>query len=169
MLNEPAELALFAGRYEDTVRWYELAFPNLRDPLRPDIDILNFQHALQPAYALDKTGEKARAGVLYGRILDFVEGRARVGMENAGITDGYVYAALGETDKALAAIGEAIDAGWLGLYDTWTGHMSPLLEPLNGNPEFEAMVAEIEADLARQLVNVQELESAAGVSGTARR
>ncbi len=66
------------------------------------------------------------------------------------------YLLQGETDRALAALREAIDAGrriqW------WTLVREPIYEPLWDRPEFQVMVAEIETDMAAQLERVREME-----------
>ena len=154
-LNEPAEFAALAGRYQDAVRYYELAFANLRDPLRPDVNSLNALAALDLAYALHKQGDTARADVIFGRLLDLVEGELHLGYDGrrystSKIIDVCVYAARGQTEEALVAMRDAVDQGWRGLYDTWTGNIPPMLAALKGIPEYEAMVAEINADLAIQ-------------------
>lgn len=168
-LNEPAMLALYAEQYEDVVRYYELAFQNLRDPLRPQITGLNTMPALELAYALYQLGDTARADVLFGRLLDLVEDELRLGYDGrrhtiSKIVDVCVFATRGETDKALAAMREAVDQGWRGLYDTWTGNIPPMLASLEGNPEFDAMVAQINADL---VVQRERIAQANGPSQTA--
>jgi TolB-like protein len=158
VLNEPAEFAVLAGRFEDAIRLYDLALPSLTDPIRPDISNNHVSEAIGLAYSLQQTGETARAAVLFGRILDTLEGRRRVGLENIGVDDACIYASIGETDKALAAIREAIDAGWRGLYDNGLMKMPYCLESLAGNPAFDGMVAEIDADLAAQLERVRKMD-----------
>ncbi|MCP4047249.1 MAG: tetratricopeptide repeat protein, partial [Gammaproteobacteria bacterium] len=108
ILNEPAELAVMAGRYKEAIQIYERALPNLVDPIRPDVQKNTVGDALLFAHALQKSGDTSRATVLFGRILDVIEGRRRIGMENVGIIDACVFASLGETDKAIAAIREAV-------------------------------------------------------------
>jgi hypothetical protein len=55
------------------------------------------------------------------------------------------------------ALRQAIDAGWrVGWW--WELKLKPDLELLHGEPEFQAMVAEIEADMAVQLARVREME-----------
>ena len=53
--------------------------------------------------------------------------------------------------------GEAIDEGWR---NSWWYYLKydPTLESLHDEPEFQAMVAEIEADMAEQLARVREME-----------
>ena len=156
-LNEPAEMALYAGRFDDAIFWYEKGLPSLTDPIRPDVGKNIVSEALGLAYALQMTGETARAAVLFGRILDILDGRRRVGMENIGVMDACVYASLGETEKALAAFRAAIDAGWRGLYHNWMMEQPIYLDSLVGNPEFDAMVKEIDDDLAAQLKRIHEI------------
>jgi hypothetical protein len=64
----------------------------------------------------------------------------------------------GDKEKALVALRTAIDAGWR--YNWWYyfDH-HPSLEPLRDDPEFQAMRAEIAADMAEQLKNVRRMEA----------
>jgi hypothetical protein len=68
-----------------------------------------------------------------------------------------IYALQGEKQKALAALRQAIDEGWRGMWWYFLKH-DPSLESLHDEPEFQAMVAEIEADMAAQLARVREME-----------
>ncbi len=104
------------------------------------------------------SGDTARAGVLFGRILDMLDGRRRVGMENIGIIDVCVYASLGETDRALVAMREAVSMGWRGLYAGMLSQPPVMLDLLAGNPEYEILVDEINADLALQLERVKAMD-----------
>jgi hypothetical protein len=57
----------------------------------------------------------------------------------------------------LSALQRAIDEGWR--YFWWYSlKQDPTLESLHDEPEFQAMVAEIEADMAAQLARVREME-----------
>jgi hypothetical protein len=51
----------------------------------------------------------------------------------------------------------AIDEGWRVHWWYYLKH-DPNLESLHDEPEFQAMVAEIEADMAEQLARVREME-----------
>ncbi len=57
----------------------------------------------------------------------------------------------------LSALREAIDEGWRALWWYYL-KQDPGLESLHDEPEFQAMVAEIEADMADQLARVREME-----------
>jgi len=158
ILNEPAELAVLAGRYAEAISIYDRALPNLADPIRPDVKKNQIDETLLLAHALQMTGDTARAGVLFGRILDVLDGRRRVGMENIGIIDVCVYASLGETDRALADMQKAVSAGWRALYAGMLPQPPVMLDSLAGNPEFEALVNEIDTDLALQLQRVKAMD-----------
>jgi len=69
----------------------------------------------------------------------------------------YIYALQGDKQKALSALRQAIDEGWR---DSWRYSLEhdSALESLHDEPEFQAMIAEIEADMAAQLERVREME-----------
>ncbi len=68
-----------------------------------------------------------------------------------------IYALRGDKQKALSALQRAIDEGWR---SHWWYYLKydPILESLHDEPEFQEMVAEIEADMAAQLARVREME-----------
>jgi glucan phosphorylase len=73
------------------------------------------------------------------------------------IADVQLHALRGETQKALAALHQAIDEGWRS--DWWYQlQYKPDLEPLHDEPEFQEMVEEIRADMAAQLAHVRQME-----------
>jgi hypothetical protein len=57
----------------------------------------------------------------------------------------------------LSALQRAIDEGWRRFW-WYSLKYDPSLESLHDEPEFQAMVAEIEADMATQLERVREME-----------
>jgi hypothetical protein len=57
----------------------------------------------------------------------------------------------------LSALRRAIDEGWRGYWWYYLKY-DPTLESLHDEPEFQAMVKEIEADMAAQLAHVREME-----------
>jgi hypothetical protein len=58
--------------------------------------------------------------------------------------------------EALAAMRRAVDDGWRNLW--WLAETSPKLASINSHPDFIAMMDEIKADMAAQLVLVREME-----------
>jgi glucan phosphorylase len=68
-----------------------------------------------------------------------------------------IYALQGEKQKALSALRKAVDEGWRFLW-RYSLKYDPTLESLHDEPEFQAMIEEIEADMAAQLARVREME-----------
>ncbi len=80
----------------------------------------------------------------------------------------YIYALQGDKQKALSALRQAIDEGWRTLWWYFL-KQDPSLESLHDEPEFQAMVAEIEADMAAQLARVREMEQSGELEPTPER
>jgi hypothetical protein len=74
-----------------------------------------------------------------------------------GIADVELHALRGEKEKALAALQKHAETG---SRDWWRWRLlhNPNLESIRDTPEFAAMVAEIESDMAAQLARVREME-----------
>jgi hypothetical protein len=108
---------------------------------------------------LIKIGERARADLLLNRSFQIIQTLPRLGEQAGyGIADVQIHALRGDRQKALAVLRQAIDEGWRGLWWYYLKH-DPNLESLHDDPEYQAMVAEIEADMAEQLAHVREMES----------
>jgi len=91
------------------------------------------------------------------RSLQHIATLRRLGNFGYGSADVQIYALQGEKQKALSALRQAIDEGWRSLWWYYL-KQDPTLESLHDEPEFQAMVAEIEADMAEQLERVREME-----------
>lgn len=59
---------------------------------------------------------------------------------------------------AIAAIRAAVSVGWRGLYGGMLYQPPVMLDSLAGNPEYEALVVEINADLVLQLQRVKAMD-----------
>ena len=68
-----------------------------------------------------------------------------------------IYTLQGDKQKALSALQQAINEGWRDSCWYFLKY-DPILESLHDEPEFQAMVEEIEADMAEQLARVREME-----------
>jgi tetratricopeptide (TPR) repeat protein len=102
-------------------------------------------------------GEQECAARLLEGVLEVTSSMPRLGSFGFGITDVEALAGLGRADAALAALRQAIDAGWR---STWglPIELRPQLADLKTEPDFVAMVAEIEQDMSIQLARVREME-----------
>jgi len=145
------------GRPAKARALYDRFWPELLSEDDPIIDEDNYGPAIDLALVLIRTGERERADLLLDRSLEHIQTIPRLGPEGYGIADVQIYALQGNKPKALSALRQAIDEGWRNL---WWYHVKhdPNLESLHGEPEFQAMVAEIEADMAAQLARVREME-----------
>jgi TolB-like protein/Tfp pilus assembly protein PilF len=148
-----------AGRYSKARDLYAERFPEwLReDDLKINDGNRSYRAAINLALILSNTGEQDRADLLLNRSLQYIETHPRLSWDGYGIADVKIYALRGEKQKALSTLRQAIDEGWRSLW-WYLLKQDPSLESLHDEPEFQAMVAEIEADMAEQLARVREME-----------
>jgi tetratricopeptide (TPR) repeat protein len=136
---------------------YAKAYPELLAPEPPRIDHSNYRVALDLALVLLQTGEDARAG----QLLDGSDGAMRkiprLGWAGSGITDARIHALRGDKAKALAALREAERAGWRGGYWRFFRDVDPALASIRGEPEFKAVFADIERDMALERAKLAKL------------
>jgi TolB-like protein/DNA-binding winged helix-turn-helix (wHTH) protein/Tfp pilus assembly protein PilF len=145
------------GRYAEARARYEEHYPELLSEEDPRIERGNYGAAVDLALILDRTRDSERSELLRERSLELLRSISRLGQIGYAVTDVKIHAQRGEKQKALSALRQAIDAGWrVGWW--WELKLKPDLEPLYDEPEFQAMVAEIEADMATQLARVREME-----------
>jgi tetratricopeptide (TPR) repeat protein len=150
---------LRAGRHLEALALYEEIHPELLNEGEPRVHNRNYRVAIDLASVFYETDEQDRADLLLKLSSQHIEALTRLGWVWAGygITDVQIYALRGKKQKALLALRHAIDEGWRGLWWYLLKH-DPNLESLHDEPEFQAMVAEIEADMAAQLARVREME-----------
>jgi tetratricopeptide (TPR) repeat protein len=146
-----------AGRYLEARTAFEKIAPELLNEDFPKVESKNYRAAIDLALISSKTGEQQRADRLLEGSLQYIQQVPRLGGAGYGIADVQIYALQGDKQKALAALQRAIDEGWR---NSWWYYLKydPTLESLHDEPEFQAMVAEIEADMAAQLARVREME-----------
>jgi TolB-like protein/Tfp pilus assembly protein PilF len=106
------------------------------------------------AHILNRTGEQAQARKVIARTLKLAAPRpGRESLPMEWLARISAYAELGDTERALAEMRRAIDAGYHDRVDEgifvrledW-----PSLRPLRGDPRFQRMIAEIEAGNSAQ-------------------
>jgi len=149
---------LQAGRYAEVRARYEKSNPALLNEDAPKIDRTNFIPAIDLALVLSKTGEQKRADLLLDRSLTFIETIPRLGRYGYGFSDVRIYALQGKTEKALAALRQAIDQGWRRVWWYYAEH-DPNLDSIRNESEFQGMVEEIKADMAAQLERLRAMEA----------
>jgi TolB-like protein/Tfp pilus assembly protein PilF len=146
---------LRAGRIDEACKRYELAYPALAEVEECRINRTNFRVAIDYALVLEKSGNQERAQALLDCCMSFVRTIPRMGQEGYWISDSAIYALRGDTGAALTALREAIDQGWRA---SWWYHLKhdPNFDSIRDEPEFQAMVKEIESDMTTQLARTHE-------------
>jgi TolB-like protein/Flp pilus assembly protein TadD len=147
------------GRYLEARAAIEKIAPELLNEDFPKVESKNYRAAIDLALILSKTGEQQRADRLLESSLRYIQQIPRLGDYGSGygIADVQIYALQGDKQKTLSALQRAIDEGWR---NSWWYYLKydPTLESLHDEPEFQAMIEEIEADMAAQLARVREME-----------
>jgi len=135
-------------------RVYARLHPELLEE-NPRVDAWNHAVAISLAAWKRGSGENAAAEVLLKKYLSVIQETTDTYYPPASAM---AYLLLGETDRALTAIREEIDANWR--FGSWFLERDPTYAPLWDHPEFQAMMAEIKAGMAAQLAQLEEMERA---------
>jgi hypothetical protein len=142
------------GNYQAVRLRYAKAYPALFASTSPMIDGSNWEAAIDIVPVLQAAGEGAAAGALLTRAEQVVRTIPRLGVRGYGIADVRIHALRRDNAKALAALREAERAGWRGPYWRYYRDFDPSLAAIRNKPEFEAVFADIERDMARQRVTL---------------
>ena len=137
---------------------YARLFPALFGPDGPHVHPGNAYVVTDLVHLYSETGKDAQADDLSADLVPVLESRPVMGFTGSGPWLAIAHLQAGDNQKALASLRTAIDAGWR--YNWWYffDH-HPSLEPLRDDPEFQAMRAEIAADMATQLKNIRKMEA----------
>ena len=141
---------LQSGPLDDALVRYRKAYPELFVQGAPRLDLLNYGVAVDLALILQMRGDAARANVLLDAAAQAIGRIPRLGLGGYGITDVQIQALRGDKAKALAALREAEQAGWRGPLWRYYRDFDPNLASIRNEPEFKAIFANIERDMARQ-------------------
>lgn len=163
-LGFPLELirdqALKAGRLDEARALYAEHYPELISAERPDITSRNFQPAVDVSLVLMAKGESERAQLLLRLVSQYIQTVPRTSPANGyGIADVQSYAIRGEANKALSTLRSAVDEGWRSGWVHFLKH-DLNVDSIRNEPEFQAIVAELEADMAEKLERVRSWEAA---------
>jgi hypothetical protein len=148
---------LTKGDYRAAREWYVRAYPELFSSGPPKVDGGNYSAAIDLVPVLRRTGENERATLLLDLSEQFIRRIPRLGLGGYGIelggygiTDVSIHALRGDRAKALAALRDAERAGWRGPAWRYSRDFDPNLASIRNEPEFKAVFADIERDMARQ-------------------
>lgn len=141
---------LESGSYSRALARYELAYPELFAPDGPGVQQRNHGVAIDLALVHQKLGDGERADALLVGAAKVIRTIPRLGPGGYGIEDVQIYAVRGDNGKALAALRQAGKAGWRGPFWRYHRDIDPSLASIRNEPEFKAVFADIERDMARQ-------------------
>jgi hypothetical protein len=128
-------------------RWSKV-LPEVFGPGLLRIDASNAWSATIAAALLANTGEPERARMILDAAEPYMATKTRRGLLGYGIEDAYVHALRGRRKEALLALREAEKAGWR--FHWRESLLHPALDSIRDEPEFKAIFADIERDMARQ-------------------
>jgi TolB-like protein/Flp pilus assembly protein TadD len=137
------------GDYATARARYAKAFPELFAKELPRLTHRAAGAALELALVLQHTGERERAKALLDRSEAYFRTIPRMGGGGYGIADVAIHALRGDRSTALAKLREAEQAGWRALWRYYRDY-DPALASIRNDPEFKAIFADIERDMAKQ-------------------
>jgi TolB-like protein/tetratricopeptide (TPR) repeat protein len=134
------------------IQVYKKHYPKLFEE-NPQVDGWNHAAAISLAERMRRSGEDARADLLLKQSLAVLKETTDPWYGPATAT---AHLLLGDPEVALAALREAIDSGWR--RGSWILERDPIFEPLWDHPQFQALMAELRADMACQLAELREMD-----------
>ncbi|MGI9223730.1 MAG: tetratricopeptide repeat protein [Woeseiaceae bacterium] len=146
VLNMIAGFSMLGGDFEKAHKYAELANPEFAADADPVVKANNVANLVRYAFILQNLGEGQRADKLLDAALTVVRTLPRMGLTGHGIRDVQILALQRRNFEALAAFREAIDDGFRGtvISNGWPLSIDPYLDSIRGEPEFQAMVRELE-------------------------
>ena len=148
--------ALRTGDLESAISLYQENRPELFEST-PIITVDNIYAAADLALLFQYAGNPAQAEILIDAAISWYRNFQPDGVFGYTVTIVYVHllALKGERGKALDTLREAIDSGWS--YD-WFWHIGNRdLDSIRDEPEFQEIVAQLEAGMATQLEAIHAL------------
>jgi TolB-like protein/Flp pilus assembly protein TadD len=152
-LRELRNLDLSVGRIEEAVARYRDLRPELFDYEYSYVNKNNFRQAIDLSLVLIRQGQVEQANELLRLALEVTANRPRLSSGGFGWSDVEALALLGRPEEALTAMRGAIDEG---LRQGWWSLRTRMnLQSLWNRPEFQAMIGELEEDMAARKIALQ--------------
>ena len=136
---------------------YLNSYPILDGTESIEIDTGTFRPAVDFAELLSYMGQEERARQLLQAALNYLPTQSRLGRIGREIDDVRALAQLGESERALTALAEAVEAGWRFHWRTMLRDRG--LDSIRDDLRFRELEAILQADMAAQLEHVREIEA----------
>ncbi|MGH8033579.1 MAG: hypothetical protein ACREO9_00025, partial [Lysobacterales bacterium] len=146
MLDYQALADIHRGQPESALERYRLALPDPADWMYENLarNVLRTPVLFAILQRLTDDPESADRGLR--EFLERISGKPITSLDGIGFTRFAIHAFLGETDAAIVALQEALDAGWLaGWWGLKSGDFDPNYAAVIADPRFVTLYAEIEA------------------------
>jgi hypothetical protein len=137
------------GDYASARSRFAQLYPEMLKPGSPEIYAFNLSDALDLVSILRMTGEAERATQVLDRSREVIATMPRLGSSGYAIADAQIHALRGDKTRALEALRAAKRAGWRHHWRNYRD-FTPALASIRNDPEFKAVFADIERDMARQ-------------------
>lgn len=147
-----AQAAASLGQYDVAREQLVAMSPEMFEP-EPKVSPRLANEAAGAAFVIEQTGDRGQARRILQALLKVTEPKPGLRQTQARrIARLKAYVMLGDKERGLAELRGAIDSGYRQLYDL-DGFMrldrQPMLQSLRNDPQFQGMIAEVQADNAR--------------------
>jgi hypothetical protein len=139
-----------AGNYDTARERYADLFPELFASPSPKVDLSNYRAAIDLALVLQRSGQTGAALRLLELAEVAIRNHTRLGVNGFGIADVQIQALRGEKRRAVETLRAAAQDGWRGPQWRLYRDHDPNLALIRNEPEFKAVFADIERDMADQ-------------------
>jgi Flp pilus assembly protein TadD len=136
---------------------FAFAYPEFFLPVPPEIDWSNESVATMAASIQLAAGDRIHARVLLDRVEESLRGKPLLGTKGYGIKYAVISVLRGDRAAAIRAIREAVKQGWRGPIWWFALLYSRDFVALHEDPEYQAAVAEIRRDMAKQRAELEKL------------
>jgi len=150
--------AMDQGQTDTALAIIKQAHPELFDQ-NPLVDAGNVLQAIDTAHLLQNENQYDEARKLLQAVMTAYEQPYAVTKVQHATGKAQALALLGEKQAALKELRHQVDKGWRHLW-RWNSELNPNFESLRDDPEFQAIVDFLRADMARQLGSIRAMEAA---------